>query len=161
MNILHPSASCLAYSLVLKREAICFSEPWVDFHWTTWCYVSEDRNLHSQCFENLKSNIFRAGWRWKQYENLRFPLRLDFPLYLMWWKLYVIYALPNWLAWFELCLVHRLFWPMFFMDSLSVCKQMPAQYLAEALNVMKYLYLYFNSINPYWLPKPSNIAHIT
>jgi hypothetical protein len=24
-----------------------------------------------------------------------------------------------------------------------------------------YLYLYFNSINPYWLPKPSDIGHVT
>jgi hypothetical protein len=24
-----------------------------------------------------------------------------------------------------------------------------------------YLYLYFNSIDPYWLPKPSDIKHIT
>jgi hypothetical protein len=24
-----------------------------------------------------------------------------------------------------------------------------------------YLYLYFNSIDPYWLPKPSDIEHVT
>jgi hypothetical protein len=40
-------ASRLAYSLTLKREAICSSKPSVDFHQTTWCYISEDITLQS------------------------------------------------------------------------------------------------------------------
>jgi hypothetical protein len=28
--------SCLAYSLILKMEAVSSSQTLVDFHWTTW-----------------------------------------------------------------------------------------------------------------------------
>jgi hypothetical protein len=38
---------CLAYSSILKMEAICSSETSVDFQQTTRRYISEDRNgLH-------------------------------------------------------------------------------------------------------------------
>jgi hypothetical protein len=37
--------SCLAYSLALKMEVICYSEPSVDFHQTTRRYIPEDRAL--------------------------------------------------------------------------------------------------------------------
>jgi hypothetical protein len=36
--------SCLAYSSSLKM-AICSSEILVDFEWTIWYYILEDRNL--------------------------------------------------------------------------------------------------------------------
>jgi hypothetical protein len=37
-------------------ESICSSETLVDFHWTTWHCISEDRTLHSHYCQNLKSN---------------------------------------------------------------------------------------------------------
>lgn len=37
--------SCLAFSSVLKVEAVCFSEMSVGFHQTTQCYISEDRTF--------------------------------------------------------------------------------------------------------------------
>jgi hypothetical protein len=44
---------CLAYSLTLKMEATCFSDMSVDFQWTTWRYIPDDRTLHNHCSENL------------------------------------------------------------------------------------------------------------
>jgi hypothetical protein len=46
--------SGLAYSSALKLEETYSSET-VDFQWTTWCYIPEDRTLHNHCCENLKS----------------------------------------------------------------------------------------------------------
>jgi hypothetical protein len=37
--------SCLAYSLTLKKEAICVSETLLDFQWTTRRYIPEHRTL--------------------------------------------------------------------------------------------------------------------
>jgi hypothetical protein len=42
--------SCLAYSLILKMEVTCSSETQVDFQWTTWQYIAEDRTLVSLLF---------------------------------------------------------------------------------------------------------------
>jgi hypothetical protein len=47
--------SCLAYSLNLKMKLTCSSETLVDFQWTTWNYISENKTVHSHCCENLKS----------------------------------------------------------------------------------------------------------
>jgi hypothetical protein len=47
--------SCVAYSLTLKMETTCSSETLVEFQWTTWRYIPEDRTLHSYRHENLKS----------------------------------------------------------------------------------------------------------
>jgi hypothetical protein len=44
----------LAYSSTLKIYVTCFSETSVGFQRTTWHYISEDRNLHNHCCENLK-----------------------------------------------------------------------------------------------------------
>jgi hypothetical protein len=38
-------------------EATCFSETSADFQWTTRRYIPEDRGLHNQRCENLKSCI--------------------------------------------------------------------------------------------------------
>jgi hypothetical protein len=37
--------SCLAYSLTLKMKVPCSSKMSVDFRWTIWCYIPEDRTL--------------------------------------------------------------------------------------------------------------------
>jgi hypothetical protein len=64
--------SCLSYSLTLKMEVICSSGTSVDFQWTTWWYVPEDRTIHSHYSENLKSYVFLlaiCNWfftSWKQ-----------------------------------------------------------------------------------------------
>jgi hypothetical protein len=47
--------SRLAYSSALKMEAIYPSEMSVDFHWTTWRCIPEERTLHDHRCENLKS----------------------------------------------------------------------------------------------------------
>jgi hypothetical protein len=39
--------SCMAYSLNLKMEVTCSSETSVDFQWTAWRYIPEDRTLHT------------------------------------------------------------------------------------------------------------------
>jgi hypothetical protein len=46
-------ASCVAYSSVMKMEAICSSEMLRSLQ-TTWYYNAEDCILHSHCQENLK-----------------------------------------------------------------------------------------------------------
>jgi hypothetical protein len=46
---------CLAYSSILKKDATWSSETSVDFQWTTYRYVPEDRALHSHRCANLKS----------------------------------------------------------------------------------------------------------
>jgi hypothetical protein len=38
--------SCLAESLALKIEMVCYSEILVDVLWTRQCYILEDRTLH-------------------------------------------------------------------------------------------------------------------
>jgi hypothetical protein len=43
--------SCLAYSLALKMEITYSSEILVNFQWTTWYYIPEDRTLNGKkCF---------------------------------------------------------------------------------------------------------------
>jgi hypothetical protein len=49
--------SCLAYSSALKIEPTCFSYKSVDFQWTTWHYMPEDRTHHNHGCENLNSCI--------------------------------------------------------------------------------------------------------
>jgi hypothetical protein len=36
---------CLAYSLTLETKVTCSSKISVDFQWTIWCYIQEDRTL--------------------------------------------------------------------------------------------------------------------
>jgi hypothetical protein len=43
-------------------EAKCSSETSVGFQRTTWNHISEDRNLHNQRCENLKSYILISGF---------------------------------------------------------------------------------------------------
>jgi hypothetical protein len=52
--------SCLAYSSILKMEAICFPEASVVFQRTTQCYTPEDRTLHNHQCEDLKSYNFSS-----------------------------------------------------------------------------------------------------
>jgi hypothetical protein len=58
-------ASCSTYSSILKMEAICSSETWVDFQRTTRCYITEDRTLdtilvvgHTQANDRIMSLTF-------------------------------------------------------------------------------------------------------
>jgi hypothetical protein len=37
-----PSSKCMAYSLTLKMEAVCYSEPPVNLYQTTWSHIQED-----------------------------------------------------------------------------------------------------------------------
>jgi hypothetical protein len=46
-------------SSTLKIEVTCFSEMSVDFQWTTWHYIPEDRTLHNHCCENVKSYSYK------------------------------------------------------------------------------------------------------
>jgi hypothetical protein len=39
------SSQWFATCFLLGLEAICSSKTWVDFYWTTWCYVPEGRTL--------------------------------------------------------------------------------------------------------------------
>jgi hypothetical protein len=65
--MLHPSSgsknklfllvSCSSYSSTLNMEVTCSSVTLVDFQWTTWHYIPEDRNLHNHHYENLISYI--------------------------------------------------------------------------------------------------------
>jgi hypothetical protein len=51
-----PPYYSLVYSSTLKmQEETCFSETSVDFQRTTWRYNPEDRSLHNQRSENLRS----------------------------------------------------------------------------------------------------------
>jgi hypothetical protein len=47
--------SCLAYSSTLKMEVTCSSETLAGFQWTTQHYIPQDRTLHKNCCETLKS----------------------------------------------------------------------------------------------------------
>jgi hypothetical protein len=47
--------SCLAYSPNLKMVVTCSSEMYVDLQWTIQCYIPEDRTLHNDWSETLKS----------------------------------------------------------------------------------------------------------
>jgi hypothetical protein len=49
--------SCSAYSLTLKMEAKCSSATLLNFQWTTWRYIPENRALRNHQCENLKSNM--------------------------------------------------------------------------------------------------------
>jgi hypothetical protein len=46
---------CWVYSSTLKIEAAFSFETIVDFQWTIWHYIPEDRTVHTQFYENLKS----------------------------------------------------------------------------------------------------------
>jgi hypothetical protein len=50
--------SFLAYSSTLMRQAIRYSETFVEFHRTTQCFITQDRNLHSHRGENLVLDIY-------------------------------------------------------------------------------------------------------
>jgi hypothetical protein len=72
--------SCLACSLTLKTEVTCSSKTSVDFKWTTWLYIPEDRTLHSKecvlrnvlgCAENyICCNTFLIITVWKFFSVL-------------------------------------------------------------------------------------------
>jgi hypothetical protein len=47
--------SCLAYSSTIKMQATCSSLIYVDFQWTTWRYIPENRIIHNHRSESLKS----------------------------------------------------------------------------------------------------------
>jgi hypothetical protein len=49
--------SCMACSLTLKMEEICFSDMSVDFKRTTRRYFPEERTIHDHRCENLKSYL--------------------------------------------------------------------------------------------------------
>jgi hypothetical protein len=49
--------SCLDYSSTLNNDATCTSEMSVDFQWTTWPYIREDRTPGNHRCKNLKSHI--------------------------------------------------------------------------------------------------------
>jgi hypothetical protein len=57
--------SWLAYSSTLKLKVTCSPKTSADFQWTTWPYFPDDRTLHNNCCENLKSyptnNFIFAG----------------------------------------------------------------------------------------------------
>jgi hypothetical protein len=38
----------------LKMGATYASEMSIDFQWTTWCYIPEDRTFHDHCCQNLE-----------------------------------------------------------------------------------------------------------
>jgi hypothetical protein len=52
--------SCLAYSSTLNLEATYFTKTSAGFQQTTWCYIPEDRTLHDNHCENLKSFLFNG-----------------------------------------------------------------------------------------------------
>jgi hypothetical protein len=41
----------LVSCLTLKMEATCFTEMSVDFQWTTWRHIPEERSLHNHRWE--------------------------------------------------------------------------------------------------------------
>jgi hypothetical protein len=47
---------CLSYCSVLKKGIVCSFETSVNFFWTTWCHIPEDRIIHIYRCERLKSN---------------------------------------------------------------------------------------------------------
>jgi hypothetical protein len=47
---------CLVYSSTLKMKAICFSEIYDEFRRETRGYIREDRTIHNDRCENLRSN---------------------------------------------------------------------------------------------------------
>jgi hypothetical protein len=49
-------AMSLSYSWTPKMEVTCSSETLVEFQLTLQHYVQEDENLHSHCYENLRSS---------------------------------------------------------------------------------------------------------
>jgi hypothetical protein len=49
----------LAYSLTLKIEVACSCGTSVDFQWAAWCYIQEESNQYSHCFQYLKSYILK------------------------------------------------------------------------------------------------------
>jgi hypothetical protein len=48
--------SWLTYSFTLKMEATCPFKTSVEFQWTPWCYIPEDRTHINRC-ENLRPSI--------------------------------------------------------------------------------------------------------
>jgi hypothetical protein len=56
--------SCLAYFSTLKMNVTCSSEPWVDFHWIALHYIPEDKTLHNDCCENLRSTWWLTMTVW-------------------------------------------------------------------------------------------------
>jgi hypothetical protein len=47
MNAGSMMVSWSAYSSILKMEAAHYSEKSVDFQWTVWNYITEDKTLHN------------------------------------------------------------------------------------------------------------------
>jgi hypothetical protein len=62
--------SCLAYSLVLKMEAIYPSETSDDFQRTTWRYIPDDINFHNHHWKNLRSMELDFASHLTSYETL-------------------------------------------------------------------------------------------
>jgi hypothetical protein len=53
---------CLAYSSILKMEAVCSSETSVEFQRTTRRYIPEDRTLNNHRCWNLTSHVLAFRW---------------------------------------------------------------------------------------------------
>lgn len=49
--------TCIAYHSTLMMVAVRFSEISMNFYQATRCYMPEDSNLYSQCYENVKINM--------------------------------------------------------------------------------------------------------
>jgi hypothetical protein len=49
--------SCPAYSLTEKMEVTCSSKTLVDFRQSTWCYIPEDRTLHTTAVDYIWNKI--------------------------------------------------------------------------------------------------------
>jgi hypothetical protein len=63
----------------LAKVSQCSSKMLVDFHWTTWHYIPEDRTLHSNHSENIRSNILTFLYIiFYKYNLNSFPLMWQF-----------------------------------------------------------------------------------
>jgi hypothetical protein len=67
-----------------QPEEVCSFDTSVDFHWTTRCYIPEDRNLHSHCWKNLKFDILvvsvllpAAVWYLTRTYSFRYRMRRE------------------------------------------------------------------------------------
>jgi hypothetical protein len=66
--------SCLAFSLILNTEVICFFKILVDFQQTTKRYISEDRTLRTLIFLFLPPFCFVL---WERCMKIYSPLTLN------------------------------------------------------------------------------------
>jgi hypothetical protein len=56
----------------LKVEATCSPETSVDFQWTTWCYIPEDRTLRNHRCENVHTGGASCQSKCERCEVFRF-----------------------------------------------------------------------------------------